>query len=92
VFQSITPLTPQQTRLDHAPQSAISDNVSRRLSYDSLEAEATARLTQALRLQQLEQSVTAEIKAAVATAVKPYGDTIGKAGRSPRRLFTTHFE
>ena len=87
VFQSITPLTPQQARLDHELPSAISDNVSRRLSYDSLEAEATARLTQALRLQQLEQSVTAEIKAAVATAVKPYGDTIGKAGRSPAETF-----
>jgi hypothetical protein len=87
VFQSITPLTLQQARLDHEPPSAISDNVSRRLSYDSPEAEATTRLTQALRLQQLEQSVTAEIKAAVTTAVKPYGDTIGKAGRSPAETF-----
>ena len=87
VFQSITPLTPQQARLDSEPPSAISDNVSRRLSYDSPEAEATTRLTQALRLQQLEQSVTTEIKAAVTTAVKPYGDTIGKAGRSPAETF-----
>jgi len=87
VFQSITPLTPQQARLDYEPPSAISDNVSRRLSYDSPEAEATTRLTQALRLQQLEQSVTTEIKAAVTTAVKPYGDTIGKAGRSPAETF-----
>ena len=87
VFQSITPITPPQAQLEREPPSAIADNVSRRLSYDSLEADATARLTQALRLQQLEQSVTAEIKAAVATAVKPYGDKVGKAGRSPAETF-----
>ena len=38
-------------------------------------------------MQQLEQSVTAEIKAAVTSAVKPYGDTIGKAGRSAAETF-----
>ena len=87
VFLSITRLTPQQARQEHAPSPAISENVSRRLSYGMSEADAPARLTQALRLQQLERAVVEEFKSVVATAVKPYGDKVGKSGRSHAETF-----
>ena len=87
MFLSITPLTPQQARQEHAPSPAISENVSRRLSYGMSEADAPARLTQALRLQQLERAIMEEFKSVVATAVKPYGDKVGKSGRSHAETF-----
>ena len=88
MFLSITRLTPQQARGEHAaPSPALSENVSRRLSYGMSEADAPARLTQALRLQQLERAVVEEFKSVVATAVKPYGDKVGKSGRSHAETF-----
>ena len=69
------------------PTSETSEIVSRRLSYDNLESNSMVQLTKALRLQQFEQSVIAEIKAAVKLAVKPYGEKVGKAGSSPAETF-----
>ena len=48
-----------------------------------------AQLTKALRLQQFEQSVMAEIKAAVKLAVTQYGEKVGKAGNSTAETFYT---
>ena len=87
MFRSIMPVTPQQERLTMEPTSETSEIVSRRLSYDNPESNSMVQLTKALQLQQFEQSVIAEIKAAVKLAVKPYGEKVGKAGHSPVETF-----
>jgi hypothetical protein len=89
VFRAITPITPPSARLALEPNSVTSQNVSRRLSYDNGAADPAAQLTRALRLpvQQFEQSVVAEIKAAVKVAVQPYEDNVDLAGQFPAETF-----
>lgn len=88
VFRSIAPRTPLLDRVDPDPRSTISsDTVSRRLSFEGPESDSMRQLTKALRLQQFEQSYTNELKAAVQLAVKPYGEKVGLAGRSPAETF-----
>ena len=87
VFRAITPITPPSARLALEPNSVTSENVSRRLSYDNGDADPAAQLTRALRLQQFEQSVVAEIKAAVKLAVQQYGDKASQAGQFPAETF-----
>jgi hypothetical protein len=87
VFRAITPITPPSARLALEPNSVTSENVSRRLSYDNGDADPAAQLTRALRLQQFEQSVVAEIKAAVKLAVQQYGDKVCQAGQFPAETF-----
>jgi hypothetical protein len=89
VFRSIMPATPQQERMVIGPTSVTSESVTRRLSYDNPESDSMTQLTKALRLQQFEQSVMAEIKAAVKSAVTQYGEKVGKAGNSPAETFYT---
>eukprot|EP00291_Cryptomonas_curvata_P006684 CAMPEP_0172204618 /NCGR_PEP_ID=MMETSP1050-20130122/32077_1 /TAXON_ID=233186 /ORGANISM="Cryptomonas curvata, Strain CCAP979/52" /LENGTH=682 /DNA_ID=CAMNT_0012883239 /DNA_START=1649 /DNA_END=3697 /DNA_ORIENTATION=- len=91
VFRSVTPSTPLQSLPEQPSQESISltsDHVSRKLSYENLESDTSMlQLTKALRLQQFEQSAKAEIQAAIKVALKPYGEKIGKAGRSHAETF-----
>lgn len=89
VFRSIMPVTPQQERMTMGPTSVTSESVTRRLSYETPESDSMAQLTKALRLQQFEQSIIAEIKSAVKLVVQPYGEKVGKAGNSPVETFYT---
>jgi hypothetical protein len=84
VFCAIIPRTPQSQVCEN---QALLAEVSRQLSYGSLESESIAQLSQALKLQQFEQAAMADLKAAVKGAVQPYGEKVGKAGQSTVETF-----